>query len=115
MLWLGEQVWRRELGAASSEAETHSRGRQTLERGADSPEGAPGPRARRRPARGVPRPTSWWAVAASLGRGPFHFGLRPQRSVFFWGSWRVRLRFIIFRKGGFPRLLGDPYGCPRHT
>jgi hypothetical protein len=61
----------------SSEAETHPRGRQALERGGNSPEGAssprarrklcgaaPGPRARWRYARGVPRLAARWAAKA---------------------------------------------------
>jgi hypothetical protein len=47
MLWSGEWVWRLEPGAPSSEAEFHPMGRQALERGGVSPEGASGPRARR--------------------------------------------------------------------
>jgi hypothetical protein len=52
MLWSGEQEWCRGSKAASSEAETHPRGCQALERGGDSPEGASSPRVRRRCARG---------------------------------------------------------------
>jgi hypothetical protein len=51
-------VRRREPGAASSEVENHPSGRQALERGGDSLEGALGPRARRRIARGGARPSS---------------------------------------------------------
>jgi hypothetical protein len=42
---------------------------QPPERGGESPEGALGPRARWRIARGVSRPVGWWAVMVSLGRG----------------------------------------------
>jgi hypothetical protein len=64
-----------------------------------------GPRARRELARGRPRPIVWWAVVASLGRGPFHFGPRPYGVCFrFVGIFVCVL--LSFRKGGFPWLLG---------
>jgi hypothetical protein len=44
------------LRTVSSEAETRLRGRQALERGGYSPEGAPGPRARRRLRGAAPSP-----------------------------------------------------------
>jgi hypothetical protein len=112
MLWSGEWAWR-------------SRGRVGLERGGESPEGAPAPRVRRRIARGGARPSSeaenrprgiaagqWWAVVVSLGPGPSYFGLRPRGACFF----RIvacLFVFYYFRKGGLLRLLGDPHGCPR--
>jgi hypothetical protein len=110
-----------------------------LERGGVSPEGASGPRARGRLARGGVRPLSeaeflrCGAQSSSeteirprgtaavrlvgrcgfLGRGPFCFGPQPNGACFGVCGF-VSLRFIIFRKGHSPRLLGDPYGCPRH-
>jgi hypothetical protein len=110
-----------------------SLGHQALERGGDSPEGAlgprarrrftrgalgprarqslsgvaPSPRARRKLTRGVPRPIDWWAVVASLCRGPFHFRLRLHRACF-WGSRRVHLCFIIFSKRGFSPVIRGP-------
>jgi hypothetical protein len=47
-----------EPARASSEAESHPRGRPALERGGVSPEGAPSPRARRNTTRGGVRPSS---------------------------------------------------------
>jgi hypothetical protein len=47
-----------ELVRASSEAESHLRGRPSLERGGTSREGAPGPRERRNLTRGGARPSS---------------------------------------------------------
>jgi hypothetical protein len=95
-------------------------GRQALERGGESPEGASGPRARRslhdvasgprarrRITRGVLRPIGWWAVVASSGHGPFHFGLRPHGACF-WGSRCVCLCFIIFSKRGFSLVVRGP-------
>jgi hypothetical protein len=46
MLWSGEWTRRHGPVAASNEAENRPRGRQPLERGGESPEGALGPRAR---------------------------------------------------------------------
>jgi hypothetical protein len=89
MLWSGE--WAR-----------GSRAQVGLERGGESPEGALGPRARRRIARGVSRPVGWWVVMVSLGRGPSCFGLRP-RGACFVGFMECSFAFIIFRKRGvFP-------------
>jgi hypothetical protein len=47
-----------------------------------------------------------------LGCGPFS---APGRDHVECASWFVGCLsiFIIFRKGCFPPLLGDPYGCPR--
>jgi hypothetical protein len=102
-----------EPGAASSKAKNGPMGRQPLKSGGEPPEEASAPRARRGVARGVPRPVSWWAIAISLGRGPFHFGPRPHGACFL-GSVARSFVFYYFSKKGFPRLLGDPYGCPRH-
>jgi hypothetical protein len=76
------------------------------------------PRARRRLARGGVRPsseaeTSPRGTGADLG--PWALlspGLQLSRACF--GVCRyVRLCFIFLRKGSSPRLLGDPYVCPR--
>jgi hypothetical protein len=122
----GEQVWRRRardalkrdgnllegaLGSRSrrglarggvqppSEAESHPRGRPTLERGGTLPEGRPAlergefvsvrrrtPRAKWSSARGWLRPIVWWAV----------------------GSWVCLARVFYEFKRGFPGCLGDP-------
>jgi hypothetical protein len=120
MIWSGEWVQRHEPGAASSAAENHPRGRQALERGGGSPEGASGPRARRslrgvahgprarrKLDRGVPRSFGWWAVVAFLGCGPFHFGLRPL-GMCFRGSWHVRFVFYYFSKRWVSPVIRGP-------
>jgi hypothetical protein len=115
-----------------------ARGSGSLERGGDSPEGASGPRARRRLARGASGPRARqrirgaaisplagrrlargvlrsvvsWAAAASWVVGPSL--VQGARGACFAACGFICLPFIIFRKGCFPRLLGDPYGCPRH-
>jgi hypothetical protein len=94
MLWSGELAWRCGPREASSEAENRLRGRDALEGGGDSPEGelgpqarrrshgaAPGPRARPRLARGVPRPIVWWAVVFSWVMGPSLFWVAATQSV----------------------------------
>jgi hypothetical protein len=104
-----------------SEAETHPRGRQALERDGNLPEGvssprarwgfhgaAPGPRARRSFARGIPGPAACWAVGPSL---PW---VATTRGIIC-DLWIRLFAFYYFRKGRFPPLLGDPYGCPRHS
>jgi hypothetical protein len=73
-----------------------------LERGGVSPEGASGPRARRRITRGVPRPIGWWAVVVYLGRGPFHFGLRPHIACFLGFTVYSFVFYYFFKKGVFP-------------
>jgi hypothetical protein len=96
----------------SSEVEIRPRGRQALERGGDpvvrclalelggvSPEG-------------VPRPAVWWAATAFWAVGPSPLQAATTRSVLC-GLWVCLSIFIIFRKGCFPPLSGDPYGCPR--
>jgi hypothetical protein len=119
-------VRRRGSKAASSEAETRS--------------GVRVPRVRRRLARQGVRPSSeaeapWRGVWSScetetrprgtaagrlvgrcgfLGRGPFFASSRDHAKCVLWFvSLFVCLPFIIFRKGCFPQLLGDPYGCHR--
>jgi hypothetical protein len=77
-----EPARRHESGAASSEAENRPRVRQPQERDGESLEGALGPGARRRIARGVSRSVGWWAVMVSLGRRPSRFELRPHRACF---------------------------------
>jgi hypothetical protein len=138
MLWSGEWVRHRGPRAASREAETRPRGRQSFERDGDSPEGAsgprerdgesperalgprarrsslgvaPGPRARWELARGRPRPIVWWAVVASLGRRPFHFGPRPHGACFRFAGIFVYV-LLSFRKEGFPWLLGTLVAVP---
>jgi hypothetical protein len=49
-----------------------------------------------------------------LCRGPFS-ALGCDHAVCFVVRGIVRSLFIIFSKGCFPPLLGDPYGRPRHT
>jgi hypothetical protein len=129
MVWSGEWVRRLEPGATSSEAELtperasgprarrslHPRERQALERGGVSPEGASGPRARRslrdvasgprarrKLARGVPRPVGWWAVVASLGRGPFHFWAATTRNMLLGFVACSFCVLLFFEKGVFP-------------
>jgi hypothetical protein len=108
----------------SSETETRPRGRQALERDGESPERAlgprarrsslgvaPGPRARWELSRGRPRPIVWWAVVASLGRRPFHFGPRPHGACFRFAGIFVCV-LLSFRKEGFPWLLGTLVAVP---
>jgi hypothetical protein len=97
MLSSGEWARRHEFEAASSGAENRPRRRKTLERGGESPEGALGPRARWRIARGASRPAGWWAVMVSFGRGPSRFGLGPQ-AVCFLGLVACLFAFIFFSK-----------------
>jgi hypothetical protein len=59
----------RELCTASSEAEIRPRGCPALERGGVSVVRRRAPRARRRFARGVPRPTVWWAAEVAWAVG----------------------------------------------
>jgi hypothetical protein len=68
MFWSGEWARGRELRAISSEAEIRPRGRPTLV----SPEGASGPRARQKFARGAPRLAARWAaeVIWAVGSSP---------------------------------------------
>jgi hypothetical protein len=108
----------------SSEVEVRPRGRQALERGGGSPEGATGPRARRRIrgtapgprathriARGVPRPAVWWAPAASWVVGPSLLRAAATWNVFC--GLRVCLfAFYFFQKGCFPRLLRTLLAVP---
>jgi hypothetical protein len=105
--------------------ENRPRGGQALERGEGSPEGASAPRARRSIARGGRQALERGGElpegyrGRSVG-GPLWFlwavGLSTlgcdHTECIFWGSQCVRLCFIFFQKGGFPQLLGDPYGCP---
>jgi hypothetical protein len=100
----------------SSEAEIRPRGRQALERGGDSPEGAssprarrrlrgavPGPRARRKFTRGVPRPAVWWATTASSGRGPFSALGYDHAECALWFVGLFVLLLLFFERGVFPR------------
>jgi hypothetical protein len=122
----------------SSETETCSRGRSTLDQDGASLEGASSPRARRSPARGGDRPSSE-AESHPRGRPALERGgvvlvrrrtPRAKRSsARGWlgrlscGTWahgfilRVFLGSFAFvfyeRKRAFPGCLGDPYGCPR--
>jgi hypothetical protein len=74
----------------------------------------PDPRARRRFAQGVLRPIVWWAVEVFWAVGPSTLGRDHMERIFgFVVCLFVCLPFIIFQKGCFPRLLGDPYGCLR--
>jgi hypothetical protein len=109
MLRSGEQVRRRGSKAASSEMETRPSGRQALERGGDSPEGASGPRARWRLTRGGVRPSSEMetrprgtATGRLVGRcgfsghGPFFASGRDHTGHAFVVCGFVFLPFIIF-------------------
>jgi hypothetical protein len=96
----------------SSEEETRPRGRPALERGGVSVVRHRAPRARRSFARGVSGPTSWRVTEVARAVDSCH------QAVMAWGViynlW-VRLCFYYFaKKWVFPRLSGDPYGCPRH-
>jgi hypothetical protein len=73
--------------------------RLVLERGRDSPDGYRG-----QPFGGPLQLLGPWALLC--------FRPRPRGACFVVCGF-VRLIFIIFRKGCFPRLLGDPYSCPR--
>jgi hypothetical protein len=103
----------------SSEAEIRPRGRPALELGGDSLEGAsdtrarqrsrgaaPGPRARRKSARGVPRLAArWdaeviWAVGSSLHQVVITWGV-------IYSLW-VHLRFIVLRNMGFSPVIRGP-------
>jgi hypothetical protein len=97
----------------SSEAETCPRGCQALKQGGDSaaqrwalkrdgdsPEGYCD-----RPFGGPLRLLGPWALLC--------FGPRP-REAFFVVCGLFVLPLTIFREGCFPRLLEDPYGCPRY-
>jgi hypothetical protein len=120
MLWSEE--WARHHGpvAVSSEAENRPRGRQTPERGGESPEGALGPRARRRIARGGARPSSevenrprGTAAGRLVGRygffGPwaFRFGLRPHGACFV-GFEEHSFAFYYFSQKGFFLVIREP-------
>jgi hypothetical protein len=76
-------VRRRGPREASSKAETRPRGSRSLQRGGDSPEGALGPRARRRLTRGGVRPSS---EAESRGAAP---GPRARRRLARGVPWSV--------------------------
>jgi hypothetical protein len=121
MLWSGKQVRHRKPEAASSEVETHLRARRALERGGESPEGAPDPRVRQRLARGGVRHSSeaethprGTATIRMVGRygffGPSAFPLWAvtTRSVFF-GVHSVFICFLLFlQKRGFSAVIRGP-------
>jgi hypothetical protein len=100
------------------------RRRPALERGGTLPEGVPSPRARwsfisvalcpSSEAEFRPRvagPTVLVGHWGHQGRGPLPLGPDCFERVF---GLRIRLCFVFLRKKmGFPRFLGDPYGCPR--
>jgi hypothetical protein len=99
MLWSGEWVWHHGPRAASSEAETHPRGRQALERDGESPEGALDPRARRRIARGGARPSNETKFTRRGARSSSEVGTHPRGTAAdhlvgccgFFGSWAFPL------------------------
>jgi hypothetical protein len=113
-------VRRRGPRVTSSKAESRPRGSQSLERGGDSPEGAlgprarrrlrgttPGPRARRRFVRAVPRVTVWWAVEVSWAVGPSLFRAVATRRVLC-DSRICLFAFYYFLKGVFSPVIRGP-------
>jgi hypothetical protein len=133
MLWSGEWVRRLKPGAASSEAESWSRGRQALERGGVSPEGASSSRARRSFTRGGVRPSSEAEFTRRGARSSSEAETHPRGTTVdrlvgrcgLFGSWAfpllgrdhsgrafgvrgVFLCFTIFRKRGFSPVIRGP-------
>jgi hypothetical protein len=102
MFWSGEWARGRELRAISSEAEIRPRGRPTLV----SPEGASGPRARQKFARGAPRLAARWAaeVIWAVGSSPHQAVI--MRGVIY-GLW-VRLCLLFCEKRGFSLVIRGP-------
>jgi hypothetical protein len=112
-----------ELVRSSSEAEPHPRGRPALERGGNSPEEVTGPRARRRFAGAVPRPSSEEeflprvaGTTVLVGRwGHQCRGLICRAVIYLKGVLGLFCFLFCESKWVAPDFLGDPYGCPRHN
>jgi hypothetical protein len=66
------------------------------------------PRAKRSFTRGVSGPTARWVAEVAKVVGSCH------QAVIAWGVIYnlSSFVFLLFAKNGFPRLSGDPYGCP---
>jgi hypothetical protein len=51
----------------------------------------------------------WWATEAFWAVGFICLWVAAGVG----GDLQLRVYLLFFRKGRFPLLLGDPYGCPR--
>jgi hypothetical protein len=99
------------------------RGAGSLERGGNSPEGTPNPRARRRFRGAMPAPRARRRFARGVPRLVFDGSLRLFGPWAFSLPWIAAMRSVIcsyefyrllFLKRVDFLLLGDPYGCPPH-